>query len=654
MIQKLVAKNLRVNRKNNTTFVLSNALVYAIIFVLYSLTKNDYVLTRNAHLTSIMQFVAIVLSVIAVVFTLYSQRFMFKKRSRELSLYQVLGLEKKHISKMLLRESLIIFVFASLLTALTGYVIGVLSFLLLRNILNITLDAFSIFEFNIWALVVTVGILFLSFLLNVMINIASIAGKTPVELIHYEKDAEKEPKVNVWLLVVGLICLSMGYAISLTMKDPLNAILWLFVAVVLVIIASYCLFVSLSIFSLKMMRRNKKYYFKKENFLSISNLLYRLKSNAVSLATITVLCSAVIMTISVSYTIGTELEKTYMDDDYELTYSFAQNNLNQEEIASQLKAIDKKFAPSIDRKYLVKYTSFIETTDQGDILLDANPETASLTNAGYVTVTTQDYYEKAFGVKLDTLKDDEIYYVSTNKKFNAFRKIKIDGKTYSVKPVDDKSSKNIVLDKTFIVTKDFKTFEHIITVNSSVKHNGLPMGSLSLVTRINEKDGQDLSSYLRDFAQQNGMEMQSKREQREFLQEFSGGFFFLGVLMSIVLTIITSMVLYYKQISEAEQDRRRYAILKKLGVSEKMAKKTIQRQMRSVFLSPVIVAVIHNLVAGKMIAIMLRLFHVTSYWVYFSNFTVVAIIFVAVYIIAYRLSKRAYENIVWREATELN
>lgn len=648
MIKKLVAKNLRANNRSNMTFVLSNAVVYAIIFVLYSLTKNEYVLTRHEHLASLMNFGAIVLSAIAVVFTLYSQRFYFKKRSRELSLYQVLGLEKKHLVRMLGQESLIIFVITSILTTITGYVIGVISFLLLRKILNFSLDAFSIFEFNIWALAVTIGILALSFILNLVINVFSIASKTPTELIAYEKTAEKEPKVNILLLITGLISLGSGYYLALNVTNPMEAITWVFVAIIFVIVGTYCLFTSLSILFLKLMRKNKRYYFKKENFLSISNLLYRLKSNGVSLATITILCSAVILTISASASIGQVLQNMRLDNDYELTYKFSNNYLGEEEIENELEKIDNKLDQAIDRKYFINYNTAVETMADGTIDLDFDPSDGFTKNTTFFTATTKDYYEKAFGEKLDDLKDDEIYYFSSNNEFNEFKEISIAGKTYQVRPIEDKSDKSVAMDRTFIVTQDFESFQNIVSFSRSVADDGPLIGTLGFNMLVNEKEGEDLSTYLKDFAAENTMAIASQKEQWEFLQGFSGGFFFLGILLSIILTIITSLVLYYKQISEAEEDKKRYEVLRKLGVSEKMATKTIQRQMGSVFLSPIIVAVIHNLFASKIMATMLRLFFIHSYWIYFRNFMIVSAVFVIVYLIAYKMSQRAYKNIVWK------
>lgn len=649
MINKLVVKNLRANKKENTTFILSNALVYAMIFVLYTLTKNEYVLSRNQHLISIMQFGVFVLSGIAIVFTLYSQRFMFKKRARELSLYQVLGLEKKHISAMLSRESLFIFMITTVLTGMTGYTMGVVSFLLHGKILNFNLKAFDIFEFNIWALRVTIGILAFSFILNLIVNVLHIAKKTPAELIRYEKESEKEPKVRLILLILGLITLTAGYGIALTVDDPMGAIVWLFAAVLLVMMGTYCLFTSLSILVLKMMRKNKKYYFKKENFLSISNLLYRLKSNAVSLATITILCSGVILTISVSYSIGQGLKNAKIDYDYQMMASLDEFVMEEREINHQIEELDHKINSNIDKKYFVTYSTAIQTTNDGKIVFGVNPQGNLPQNLSILTITSKAYFEKAFDESLDHLEEDELYYVSTKSSLNHFDKIDIAGKTYKVKYVEDKSDKRIALDKTFVITKDFNTLKEIVAISSAHKNIGLPSGTLNVTVLINQKDGQDLSEYLEEFAVQSSMDFLSQKEQWEFLQGFSGGIFFLSILLSIVLTVITSLVLYYKQISEAEEDRNRYLILKKLGVSEKIATKTIRRQMRSVFLSPIIVAVIHNIVGSKIISAMLRLFGIGSHWNYFKNLILVSAIFVLVYLVAYKLSQNAYKTIVWND-----
>ena len=251
---------------------------------------------------------------------------------------------------------------------------------------------------------------------------------------------------------------------------------------------------------------------------------------------------------------------------------------------------------------------------------------------------------------MDDLKDHEIYYASSIKNLNQFEKITLDKTSYHVKPIEDKTNKTIPIDKTFIVTKDFDRFKTIVSMSSSAFNTDSSIASLNLRILVNEKEGQDLSDYLQAFADENAMYIVDQKEQWEVLQVFSGGFLFLGVLLSIVLTIITSLVLYYKQINEADQDRKRYLILKKLGVSDKLATRTIKRQMYSVFLSPVIVAVIHNFVASKIVSTMLKRLGVDSYWIYFKNLLIVSILFVWVYLIAYLLSQKAYKHIVWSDS----
>lgn len=651
MINKIVKKNLNANKSSIIPFILANSVIYAVLFVFYTLTKNEYVLMRNKNLTSMMNFGAIVTSFIAVIFTLYSQRFIIKSRYRELSLYQVLGLEKKHIIQMLARESMFIFSGASILSIITGYAMGVISFLFLKKTLNITLEAFNFFDFNIGALIKTIIILWIGFFLNIIINIYTISKKSPSELIKYEREAEKEPKVNFLFLLFGITTLGTGYAIALIIDDPILTLLWLFVAIALVISGTYCLYTSISIFVLSMQRKNKKYYYKKENFLSVSNLLFRMKTNGVSLATITILCTGVILSLAVSYTLGQSMQKMKMDYDYELYSSIEDYRSSKEQVENKIKEIDEKLDKQISRSYFIKYDTAVSVSEDGEIKLKENVYEGFNKNMSIFTLTTKEFYEKAFDVKLDNLLDNEIYYTATNRSTSRnldFDKIKILGQTYNTKQIEYKSSNNISIDTIFIVVKDYETFQKIIAETIFEYKKNMMSGGINIKIMIDELE-KDLSEYLKKFADENSMEYYSQKDMWEFVQEFSGGFFFLGVLISIVFTIITSLVLYYKQVAEAEEDKCNYNILKKLGVSESVAAKTIKRQMKSVFLMPIIVAIIHNIIASFIITKLLMLFGENSYFAYFKNLMIVAILFTIIYLLIYNIAQKSYRQIVWNE-----
>lgn len=641
MINKLVIKNLATNIKHIGTFILVNAIIFSVIFVFFSLTKNEYVLNRNENLVILMNMGAVISSAIAIVFTLYSQRFIFKRRYRELSLYLVLGLEKKHIMQMLVKESLVTFIITSVLTIFTGYVFGILSFLSLKRILNFTIDSFDAFKFESSACITTLLIMAAGFMLNIAINIVNVARKSPNELIRYEKAAEKEPKVKFITLILGLILLASGYFIALTIENPLEAIQMLFIAIIIVIIATYLLFTSLSIFVLKLKRKNKNYYYKKENFLSISNLLYRMKSNGISLATISVLCAGVIIAISVTYTIGQEFVKLKLDGDYELSCVMGKEYLDKTKLENEIKRLDVQLDDSIQRKYFINFMSAVGVTDDKSIEFGEK----EWQNQFYMTLTTKEFYEKAFSKTLEPLGENEVYFTSSESKFSNFKTINIDGKKYTTKYVEDKSAKNLIAAKIFVVVNDYDTFINIIKKVDEKNHQFSESGVLVKIF-ANEK-GKDMSKELSKFASRNHFSYRSQKEFSEAVQVFSGGFLFLGILISIVMTIITGLIIYYKQLSEADEDKKNYVILKKLGISSEMASKTIKRQMRSVFMLPIVVAVIHNLVASKMVATMLKLFAVSSYFIYLKNLIFLSLIFAVIYMIMYMIAKRAYQKVVW-------
>lgn len=647
MINKLAIKNLKSNLRNIIPFILSNAIVYAVLFVMATLSKNEYVLTRHPVLITMMKFGIVVTTIIAIIFTLYSQRFIIKRRYRELSLYQVLGLEKKHIIQMLVKESIISFIITGALSIISGYSFGVVCFLFLRKSLGFTLESLKIFNFESFALIITISVLLIGFILNNIINVINIAKKTPSELIRYEKDAEKEPKSNIVQLVIGLIMLLAGYYLAITVKDPMESIGYLFVSIILVMNATYALFSSLSIFILKARRKNKRYYYKQKNFFSISNLLYRMRTNAVSLATITILCSGVIISLATSYTIGQGLLGSKFDHDYKIEYTFENDNIEQEEIDKKVQNFKSDLDPKVSSmKFLPNLTKFVRINEKGEFDYNISKKEVFSKNSKYLEVTTKEYYEKAYGLQLADLSSDEVYFTSDDDIAKDLKEVIIFGAKYKTKNIKVNTNPTLAKNKIYLVVKDYSVLKNIMKESGHIEDkNGFSGMKLTLL--IND-EGKEVGKYLQDYSKKSGLTYTAAKDYWDFAQVFSGGFFFLGLLISIVFTAVTSLVLYFKQLNEAYEDKKNFGILRKLGVSEKNATASIKRQMKSVFLLPIIVAIIHNLFAQGLISKLLIYFGVKDL-VYLKNLLIISFIFAAVYMLIYMIVQKGYKKIVWNE-----
>lgn len=441
----------------------------------------------------------------------------------------------------------------------------------------------------------------------------------------------------------------LGYAISLFTNNPFNAIFLLLVAILLVIIGTYLLFTSISIFILKLERKNKAHYYKVKNFLTISTLIYRIKSNAISLATITILCSAVIISTSTVLTIGQTTKNMIIDNDYVITGILDKNKLTLQAIDNKISEIDNKFAPSLsmDKSYFISYSITCTIDESGVIKPLDSSNSQDYSKYTMLTITTKDFYEKAFNEKLQNINSEQIFFGTNSKKTGSLKQITLFDKTYQTIPTQEKGDKRMVTDKTFLIVDNFDTFKHL--VNSFSKIENKPSQIYNLLSYnifINQGDT-DIYNYLKTFSEQNSLELYDKKGQIDFLQEFSGGFLFLGVLISIVFTIITSLVLYYKQTAEGNEDKKRYDILKKLGISEKMAQFIIKSQMKIVFLMPIVVAVVHNIIASKIMYNILRLFGLLNYSSYFNNLILISSIYGIIYFISYMLAQKSYKDIIW-------
>ncbi|MDO5755366.1 MAG: hypothetical protein Q4P28_03955 [Tissierellia bacterium] len=369
-----------------------------------------------------------------------------------------------------------------------------------------------------------------------------------------------------------------------------------------------------------------------------------MKSNGLSLATIAVLCSGVILTIAMGMSIGQGIKDSIIENDYELVYGLEKSLTEEKALEDKIHRYDEKLPDDVKRKYFPYLTNRVRLDHEGSVEFLHDFKMFN-ENEPFATISTAKYYEEAFSERLPELKEDEIYYTTSIHRYHAFKEMKIADKVYKVKEfeIKDQSAKNIAIDTTFILVKDHKALEEIL----HFMRKEAPDTNLYLRILANDSPGTNHEKNLQAFAKEQGGKFFTQRENQEFIEGFAGGFLYLGIMISIVLTIMSSLILYYKQIVEGHHDQKQFAILKKLGISEKMAIETIGRQMRSVFLFPIIVAVIHNLVASKIMAQLLRLFKIRSYLIYFQNLLLVSIAFIAVYVICYKIAQNAYRKIVW-------
>ena len=576
--EKLAVTNLKNNRKTYVPYIFTGVLTVMMFYIIDALSRGKGITQDTLKIC--LQYATGVIVVFAVIFLFYTNSFLIKRRKKEIGVYNILGMGKRHIARMMAVETILTAGISILGGLVFGIIFGKLMYLLLLKILHNSVD--MQFSVNGTAIVQTVILFAGIFLLTYLYNILQIQLVNPVELLHGGNQGEKEPKSRWLLVIVGVAALGNGYWIALTTEAPLEALLKFFVAVVCVIIGTYALFIAGSIVVLKILRKNKAYYYNPKHFTSVSGMIYRMKQNGAGLANICVLSTMVLVMVSTTVSLYAGME---------------------------------------------------------DILDSRFPRDVSIVcNEADTNKEEYNRIEK----KNVSLKEQEILTYTTNGKCGK-KQINIAGQNYQVKKelseMTSQPKSTAEMYKTlYIVFANAEQIERIESFSYADKFN---------LKGDDGKQKEALEQIQNEFYEKfpDGT-MESRMLSRSSFYELYGGLFFIGIYLGSMFIMATVLIIYYKQISEGYDDRERYQIMQKVGMSKKEVKRSIRSQVLSVFFLPLVVAVIHVAVAFKVMTKILGVLNLTNV----SLFAVCTIITIAVfavfYIIVYSITAKEYYRIV--------
>ena len=623
MARKFAFQNLKANRILEIPFVLSSGIMLMLFNIMISLINNKYVQTRHKTLPELITMGAVVVGIFTIIFVMYTTNFLLKKRNKEFALYAILGLEKKHIRKIISIEFFVLFSIIAILGMVGGYIFGQISFLGLNRLMHDVTGRIMDYPFSITAMIVCSITMLGLYFITIARSSYRIYMTTPVQLLGKQHSGEGEPKSRFVLTIIGLVALCGGYGIALTTEGTLSSLVNFFIASLLVIAATYLLFISFSIIVLKMQRRRKS-YFKPEKFLGVSGLIYRMKSNAVSLASIAVMSVGIIITLSATATI----------------YSNIQKNL------------ENRVGQTVTGKAKIK-DSFIELSMNPAVAKNGNSfetYTRDAKTSPYFMFTYDlDSYNKKLNKNI-SLKDDEVLMTSNRKGALNMSSLKIGGRTFKVREIDNKILSSANVDSYALVVKDLSTMQYIASVLKTYNIQNKNMENSSIKCSIEwNVSGIDKNSYdssLSKLKNDNGYTLESRVEALKGLYELNGGFLFLGVLIGIIFLTGTILVIYYKQISEGYEDREKYQIMKKIGLSDNLIKRTGASQIVWMFYAPFVVAIAHCIVASKIVYQLLKMFGVNQFSQYGTYFGLVIGVFFVIYFVIFKMTSRTYYKIV--------
>ena len=660
---RLALVNLLRNGRYYGPYLLSCGGTAAMFYILRYLTESDIVSSvRGAgYLQSLMYLGCIVVALFSVVLLLYANSFVMKRRQRELGLYNILGLEKRHIALLCLWETL----YCALAAILGGIAVGILlsklTLLLLLQLSRLPVE-FG-FEISVSAMLATAALFAVLFALTLVCNLLRIGRARPVELLHSESLGEREPRTRRLLVVFGLLTLGGGYFLSWKVQNPTEALALFFLAVVLVMIGTYCLFTAGSVAVLKALRANPGYYYQTRHFTAVAGLLHRMKQNAVGLANICILSTMVLVTVSTTVTLYLSCEET-LDQMFPHDIQVSQDlthldqpldpltpERRQQETEATLAWIDGLLTDSgLTAEHFSWYTEVRASSSYSGNTLGWFPDAPG----DYVTVylVTAEDYARLTGQTAALEADQVLVYAQGLELPDTFyvgaQPFRVAGRLDRGLPYNNPTlvsgSESTEL---LLVAADRQALEEISSLCRS--DQGIQRETFRIQLDLNgtEEEKLDLAwDILKANVDESVYTVNSRQDNALDLYTMYGGFLFLGVFLGLLFLLATALNIYYKQISEGYEDQRRYQILRQVGMTDREVRASIHSQILLVFFLPLCTAGIHTAAAYPMVSKMLALFQLTSTARYAFCTAGTLAVFCAAYALVYGLTARAYRRIV--------
>ena len=658
LTNKLAVSNLIKNRKLYYPFALAVLLAVTISYLFYSLTFNPKMVEMRggSSIQFTLQLGLIVVTLASAIIVLYANSFVMKNRSKELGIYGMLGLEKRHLIGMTFKELLIF----GLVTVTAGIGIGALFdnliFALLLKLSKMKVELVATFQ---WPVVLSILLVFgLIFLVIVFLNAIRIIRMDALQLSREKAKGEKKGRFLVFQTILGLLSLGSGYYLAQSVTNALLAISTFFLAVILVILGTYLLFnAGITVF-LKMLKKNKKYYYKPNNLISVSNLIFRMKKNAVGLATIAILSTMVLVTMSAATSIynGSENIKKLL---YPHDMSISGQNVEVEDLDQLLTQYAKEKNLTISTKDVLSYASFGLSSQDGTKLTTFAKGQNSVMPKTVFLVFDQKDYEKMTGQKLN-LTNNEVGLFAKNDGLKGQKAFSLNNQNYTIKQEiqqdflrDHVANQYVLLisDYNYLVVSNLQDF--LDKYQDSAIYTQL-YGGMDVTASKEEqlKLSDDFDAYVNNFSHnlknENGMVYGANiaSESTVEMNALFGGVLFIGIFLSIIFMVGTVLVIYYKQISEGYEDRERFVILQKVGLDQKQIKQTINKQVLTVFFLPLAFAFLHLAFAYHMLSLILKVVGVVDSAMMLSVTLSICGIFALVYVLIFMITSRSYRKIV--------
>ena len=658
---------IRKNKRLYFPYILTGGVMVMMYYILSFMIESPALaqMPGGSVLMTVLPLGCVVIAVFSLLFLFYTNSFLIKQRYREFGLYNILGMDKRNIGKVMIWETLFVALFAIGSGLIIGIILSKAAELVLLNLLNMDVTySFSIGVKTLRDTPLIYGGIYLLLLVNSLIK---VGRSKPLELMQSNKVGERIPKRNWIFGVAGVIILGVAYYLAVSIEEPLAALANFFVAVILVIIGTYLVFMSGSVVFCKLLQKNKKYYYKPNHFVSVSSMVYRMKRNGAGLASICILLTMVLVMISSTTSLYFGEEDSLRNrcpNDVNITTTFdtiegiSDTNLNM--LRDNIRQYSGEDA---DLKGVRACEIPGLITQEGITIFPdghVNFSTSTYNNLGYLSVISIDDYNNMMRTN-ETLVADEclVYCNRLNYQWDAFTIES--GATYKVKEqLDDfqidGDSAVMVMPTVFLVVDDIYAFSEPL---KDLKNNtGGPMmiydwrcGFGVETADMEHEAAENLREMFRNLDIENdeaiySYNIESRQAVRESFYELYGSLFFLGIMLSIVFLLAAVLIIYYKQISEGYEDHGRFEIMQKVGMTKKDIRKSINSQMLTVFFMPLIFAGIHLAFAFPFLSKILVLFAMDNVLLTAIVNLICFAVFGLFYGLVYKITSNAYYSIV--------
>ena len=653
---KFALNNLVKNKRFILPYIFSAIFTIASFYILTSLSLGSNLdkLPQGISATKqVLSLGVIVIAIFSAIFLFYTYSFLIKRRVREFGLYSVLGMTKKQIARILILET----IFIGVLTLVFGLAFGLLFDKLMLLVLLKLFTAGVSFGFVITPIAVFLTILLFGgiFFLLLIYTVIKISRLKIVALLKEENNGEREPKARFILAILGLGLTGYGYYLAQTIQNPIKAITMFFIAVLAVIFGTYLIFMAVSITVLKLMKNNKTFYYKPKNFISVSGLLYRMKRNAVGLANICILSTMVLVTMGTTSALYAGSEEAYNTrfprDIIVNGYRSTEGKLT--EIEKNVKKATQD--AGVEAKDLVSYNMLnVVGRLNGTEISYETGNVGSLDKLRTVVVIELKDYNKVSKEQKTLNTGETLLFIDKKGKYEA-NEITVQGVNLKIKekltdfPGALGTAAANAFDTYYVVVKDNTDVKKIESALKKKLNMSDEEGEVYNYVGFNISDKTKEAKVIENFKQlekEGNINIEGKAENETNFKGFYASFLFIGVFISMIFVVSQVVIMYYKQISEGYEDKGKFGIMRKVGLTDRQIKQSIRSQVLMIFFAPLAIATLHTVVAYPFIEKILKLFLATDNNVFLIALAVTIAVFGVFYLIVYLITSRIYYRII--------